>query len=79
VDEDVWDGDKYDENADMDEEEPTIPCPYCKRQIHEDSPRCPYCENYISKEDAIPARKPWWIYVGALLVFYIVYKWIAGW
>jgi hypothetical protein len=79
VDEDALDEDEYDENADMDEEEPTIPCPYCKRQIHEDSPRCPYCENFISKEDTLSARKPWWIYVGALLVFYIVYKWIVGW
>ena len=47
-------------------------------QIHEDSPRCPYCENYISKEDTLPARKPWWIYVGAVLAFYVVYRWIAG-
>jgi hypothetical protein len=75
VGEDVWDDD---EDADMGEEEPTIPCPYCKRQIHEDSPRCPYCENYISEED-IPARKPWWIYVGAVLCLYVVYRWIAGW
>ena len=78
MDEDVWDDDKYDEDADMVEEEPTIPCPNCKRQIHEDSPRCPYCENYISEEDTVPARKPWWIYVGALFVFYVVYRWIAG-
>ena len=76
MDEDLWDEDEY---ADMDDEEPTIPCPYCKRQIHEGSIRCPYCENYISKEDTLPARKPWWIYVGMVIVFYIVYKWIVGW
>ena len=73
--EDEWD----DNNSETGGEEQTIPCPYCRRQIHEDSPRCPYCENYISEEDTLPARKPWWIYVGVLLVFYIVYKWIAGW
>ena len=60
-------------------DEPTIPCPYCKRQILEDSPRCPYCENYISTEDTVPASKPWWIIGGTLLVFYVVYKWIVGW
>ena len=78
MDEDVWDDDEYDEDADMGEEESTIPCPYCKHSIHEDSLRCPYCENYISEEDTVPARKPWWIYIGALLAFYVVYRWIAG-
>ncbi len=61
-----------------DNEEPTIPCPHCRRQIHEESQRCPYCENYISEEDTFPARKPWWIIVGAVLALYVVYRWIAG-
>jgi len=62
-----------------DDEEPTIPCPHCRRQIHEDSQRCPFCENYISEEDAVvPARKPWWIIIGTMLVLYIIYHWIAG-
>ena len=61
-----------------DDDEPTISCPYCKRQIHEDSQRCPYCEHYISEEDAPPARKPWWIILGTLLCLYIVYRWIVG-
>jgi hypothetical protein len=61
-----------------DDEEPTIPCPHCRRQIHEESQRCPYCENYISEEDTVPARKPWWIIIGVLLVFVILYFWIAG-
>ena len=60
------------------DEEPTVPCPYCKRQIHEDSPRCPYCGQYVTDEDVVPARKPWWIIVGVLLVFYIIYRWMAG-
>ena len=64
-------------NEEDDDEEPTIPCPYCRRQIHEESQRCPYCENYISEEDAVPARKPWWIIIGALLALYVVYRWIA--
>jgi hypothetical protein len=66
------------EDWDDDDEEPTIPCPYCRRQIHEDAQHCPYCENYISEEDMPPARKPWWIVVGALLVLLIIYWWIAG-
>ena len=73
VDEDVWDEDDGEED-----EETTIPCPYCRRPIYEDAPRCPYCENYIVEEDAASRRKPWWIIIGTLLVFYVVYRWIAG-
>lgn len=54
----------------------TMPCPYCKRPIYEDVPRCPYCERYILDEDASAPRKPWWIIVGFLLCFYVVYRWI---
>jgi hypothetical protein len=61
-----------------DEDESLIPCPYCQREIIEDSPRCPYCENYISREDTPRARKPWWLIVGALLCAYVIYRWIAG-
>jgi hypothetical protein len=71
---DDWD----DEDSGDDEDAPTVPCPYCQRPIPEDAPRCPYCENYISEEDAPPARKPWWIVIGILLALYAVYRWVAG-
>ena len=65
--------------ADWDEaEEPTVPCPHCRRHIHEDSPRCPHCGNYLSEEDVPPGRKPWWIIAGTLACLYVVYRWIAG-
>jgi hypothetical protein len=63
---------------DEDQDEPTIACPYCRQQIHEDSQRCPYCEKYISSEDAPTSRKPWWLIVGVLLCLYAVYRWIVG-
>jgi hypothetical protein len=69
-DEDDWD--------DGSEDEPTIPCPHCRKRIHEDSQRCPHCETYISKEDSPAARKPWWIILGVLACLYAVYRWIAG-
>jgi hypothetical protein len=56
----------------------TMPCPYCKRPIHEDAPRCPYCEHYLSEEDAPRPHKPWWIVAGAVICLYVVYRWIAG-
>jgi predicted nucleic acid-binding Zn ribbon protein len=71
-----WGGEDWtDEDGDEDEDA-TIPCPYCRRAIHEDSVRCPYCEQYISEEDAPPGRKPWWIILGVLLCLIVVGLWI---
>ena len=66
--------------ADWDDEAEaeTTPCPYCRKQIHEDSERCPHCKQYISEEDAPASGKPWWIVVGVLICLYAVYRWIAG-
>jgi hypothetical protein len=62
-----------------DDEEPTIPCPNCRREIHEDSQRCPYCESHVSQEDAPPSRKPWWIIIGVVACLYVVYRWNVWW
>jgi predicted nucleic acid-binding Zn ribbon protein len=70
--------DEDDEDDGQDDGDTTIPCPYCRRPIYEDSQRCPHCGNFISEEDAPAARKPWWIIVGALLALYAVYRWIVG-
>jgi hypothetical protein len=72
------DDEEYQPDDDDDEGEPTVPCPYCKREIHEDAQQCPYCEHSISAEDAPPARKPWWIVVGTLLCLFVIYFWVAG-
>ena len=85
--EDAWNDDEEDGSGEADEvhespdddEETTTPCPSCRRPIYEDSYRCPHCGHYLSAEDTAPsARKPWWIIVGSLLIFYVVYRWIAG-
>ena len=74
------DADEGDESPDGDGGETTLPCPYCKRLIYEDSYRCPHCGHYLSEEETASSRagKPWWIVVGVLLVFYVIYRWIAG-
>jgi hypothetical protein len=64
------------EQAKDEDDDYTIPCPWCKRPIHEDAEQCPYCERYISEEDALPQRKPWWIIVGVLICLYLVYHWM---
>ena len=81
VDEDEeWDdgepaADGSDECSD-EEDEPTVPCPYCGREMYEDSPQCLHCHQYISDEDASPSRKPWWIILGVLLCLLAIGIWI---
>jgi hypothetical protein len=77
---DTWDVEPEDEVDDFDDEteEPTIPCPYCRHEIHEDSQRCPFCASYISSEDAPPSRKPWWMILGVGACLYAVYRWTFG-
>jgi hypothetical protein len=62
-DEDDWDDDTGDDSDDM----PTVSCPYCRREILEDSPQCPYCHEYISEEDSPGPRQPSWILITALI------------
>jgi hypothetical protein len=75
-DEEGWLGDEGDVAAD-EEDEPTVPCPYCRREIHEDSPQCPYCEQYILEGDAPATGKSWLIIVGVLLCLLAVWFWIS--
>jgi hypothetical protein len=78
---DDWDDPEDPEPDDSDDEtdDYLIPCPYCRREIHEDSVRCQYCERYVSRIDAPPSRKPWWIYFGVGLCLYVVYRWWTVW
>jgi uncharacterized paraquat-inducible protein A len=75
ADDEGWDDD---EDVDLDDEDATIPCPHCRREIHEESERCPRCGAYLSKEDAPPSRKPWWFILGVIACFAIFYRWIFG-
>lgn len=58
------------------DDEPTISCPYCGAEVHEDSPRCPHCENYLSHEDAPQTPKPWWFLIGAGLGLFVFLRWL---
>jgi hypothetical protein len=69
--------DEEDDDVDTDDDDDLcIPCPHCGERILEESERCPYCEHYLSKEDAPPAHKPWWIWLGVVACLYVVYHWI---
>ena len=74
-----WDDDIPDTDSwDVQDDEPTVPCPYCGREIYEDSVRCPHCGAYISDEDAPPGRKPWWIVIGVLLCLAAMWVWLMA-
>lgn len=55
------------EADDRDDEQPTVPCPHCRREILEDVPQCPYCEQYVSAEDYARQSKPLWVIVTAVV------------
>jgi hypothetical protein len=71
--------DEWDEDWDADDDdEPTVPCPHCRREIPEDAAQCPYCEQYTSTLDAPPSQKPWWLILGVAVCLYLVYRWTFG-
>jgi hypothetical protein len=73
-----WDDDEtdYGEGTEDSDDEPTVPCPYCRREILEDSPRCPYCERYISEEDHAQPNKPLWVILTALVCLGVAIWWV---
>lgn len=72
-----WEDEEVDLGDDSDEE-PTVPCPYCRRDILEDSPRCPYCGRFISEEDHAGSTKPLWVIVTALACLGAALWWILA-
>ncbi len=73
-DEDDWEDDE--DLADDADEDATVPCPYCGREILEDSPWCPACERYLSEEDHAGPGKPLWVIVTALVCLGIAVAWL---
>jgi hypothetical protein len=71
-----WDPEDDAELRDDSDDEPTVPCPYCRREILEDVPQCPYCERYISAEDHAGPKKPLWIIATALVCLAAALWWV---
>jgi hypothetical protein len=56
------------------EDEPTVTCPHCGREVIEDSPRCPHCESHLSRED-MPARPRSWFWAVMMALALLVALW----
>lgn len=56
-------------------DEPTVPCPYCRRELLEDSPWCPSCDRYITDEEFRRAGRPMWVVVTAMVCLAIALWW----
>ncbi|MFO0837576.1 MAG: hypothetical protein U1D55_03555 [Phycisphaerae bacterium] len=62
-----------------DDETETLPCPNCRREVAEDSPRCPHCGDYLVP-GAAPTRrqqklgKIWFVLGVLLLLAWLIYS-----
>ena len=74
-DDDDWDTED-DQGDDSDDGEPTVPCPYCRHEILEDSPYCPSCDRYLSADDHAASRKPVWIMATTLICLGVAIWWV---
>jgi predicted nucleic acid-binding Zn ribbon protein len=73
LDEDPLESDQ-DPDDDLDPEE-SVPCPFCKKLIHEDADVCPRCGNFVGAADA-PRRVPMVIWIGFALAILCVLVWV---
>ncbi len=86
-DEDDWDeSDDYDPDDPEtypqglydDDGPPTVPCPYCRAEVIEDSEQCPRCGKYISEEDAPrESRGGAWVIL-MILALLAAAIWVSG-
>lgn len=63
----------------LDDEEGTLTCSHCRREIHEDAGVCPYCGEWVIDDSPAAARSRGWfwpIMVG-LLVALILSVWVG--
>ncbi|MGA0039113.1 MAG: hypothetical protein ACO3NZ_04650 [Pirellulales bacterium] len=68
----------WDEADAWDEDEPTVPCPYCGDEMLEDAPQCFRCGNYISVEDRPRVKKPLWVVMTAILCLLMAAGWLLA-
>jgi endogenous inhibitor of DNA gyrase (YacG/DUF329 family) len=71
----LLDEDPDESEQDVDDDGETVPCPFCKKPIHEDADICPRCGNYVGGTDA-PRHVPMFVWVGLVLAGLCVLTWV---
>ena len=72
---DLNDWEDPDESDQDDSEGPDlIPCPYCKKSIHDQAEWCHHCGKYISREDQ-PPGVGFWVMAGLMVLLMIAMVW----
>jgi hypothetical protein len=61
-----------------DDEDQTIPCPHCGKEVYEEALRCPACGEYITEPGGWFSRKPTWVLIGVAISALIVLYWIVS-
>src|SRR5438105_1890258 len=63
----------------FDDEWATVPCPYCREEIAEESQQCPKCGKYLSKEDSTSEPKNnFWVGMMVLAILCVVVLALIG-
>ena len=70
--EDDWENDDFGD----DEDDNTVPCPHCKKDVYDGAEQCPYCGQYISEEDKPRESKPVWIVIAGAVCLAMVILWV---
>jgi predicted nucleic acid-binding Zn ribbon protein len=65
-----------DQDPDDDDAGESIPCPFCKKPIHEDADVCPRCGNFVGGDDAPRRRVPLFVWIGMILAGLCVLTWV---
>jgi hypothetical protein len=60
------------------DDDPTMPCPHCGEDVYDDAEQCPACGQYLTREGAPAATRPWWILIGVAVCLVIVILWMLG-
>ena len=55
-----------------------IPCPFCRKPVHERADVCPHCRNFITFDETGYPRKVWFVAgvvlaLGVVIMAYVMY------
>lgn len=52
----------------QEEDDATVECNHCGREIYEDAEQCPYCQSYQTDEEKHSSSQPKWVILTAVFL-----------